>query len=111
MPKSFTVRDLPKTDLSAVARRAKAGRPREISRQCAICGKDILVKIFTNKNYTGGHYFGRIPLCTEKEFNKALKAGTTKERWGKTVIEVLKKDPIPYKYAEYWECPKCYWRG
>ena len=79
MPKSFTVQ--------------------KIKRQCAICGKNILA---------GGHYFGKIPLCTDAEFEKAIKAGTTKERLGKAVIEVLKKDPKPYTHAEYWECPKCY---
>ncbi len=108
MPRNFTVRDLPKTDLPAVARRAKAGRPREIKRQCAICGKKILVKVFPNGKYIGGNYFGKIPLHTEKEFIKALKAGTTKERWGKTIVEILKKDPKPYSHAEYWECDKCY---
>ena len=95
MPKSFTVRDL----------------PREIKRQCAICGKKILVKIYDKNRYTGGHYLGKIPLCTDAEFEKASKAGTTKEHVDKVAIEVLKKDPKPYKYGEYWECPKCYWRG
>ena len=85
MPKTFTVRDLPKTE-----------RPREIKQQCAICGKKILVKVYSNNDYTGGHYFGKIPLCTDAEFEKARKAGATKERWGKTVIEILKKDPKAY---------------
>jgi len=40
-----------------------------------------------------------------EEFEKARNAGTTKERWGKTVVEILKKDPKPYSHAEYWECP------
>jgi hypothetical protein len=107
MPKTFTVRDLPKTDLSAVAS-AKAGRPREIRRQCSICGRKIFVRIYPDDSYRGGHFFGKIPLYTDEEFEKARRAGTTKECWGKTVVEILKKDPKPYKYEEYWECDKCY---
>ena len=85
--------------------------PREIKKQCSVCGKKILVNIYSKDNYTGGNYFGKIPLCTNQEFNKALKAGTKKERLGKTVIEILNKDPIPYKHAEYWECDKCYFKS
>ena len=79
-----------------------------IYRSCAICGENILIKLDDNDNYTGGHYFGKIPLSTNKEYNLALKAGTTKERWGKIEVEILKKDPKPYKHIEYWECNKCY---
>ncbi len=97
MTNKLMMRDLPKID-----------RPRELKRQCAICGKKILMKVFSNDNYTGGNYFGKIPLYTDEEFEKARRAGTTKERWGKTVVEVLKKDPRPYSHAEYWECDECY---
>lgn len=83
----------------------------EITRQCSICGRKIFVRIYPDDSYRGGHYFGKIPLATEKEFEKALKAGTTKKSWGKTVVEILKKDPKPYAHAEYWECQRCYWRG
>jgi len=86
----------------------KTERPRKIKRQCAICGKRFLIKVFGNGKYTGGHFFGKIPLYTEKEFEKARRAGTTKERWGKTVVEILKKDPKPYRHEEYWECDRCY---
>ena len=53
-----------------------------------------LAWVHYKKNLT--HYFGKIPLCTDAEFEKARKAGATKERWGKTVIEILKKDPKAY---------------
>lgn len=89
--------------------RSKIDRSKFMKKQCVVCGKNILIKLFPNGNYTGGNYFGKIPLCTNRELNKVLEAGTTRERWGKTVIEVLKKDPKPYEYVEYWECPKCYW--
>jgi hypothetical protein len=71
----------------------KTERPGKIKRQCAICGKRFLIKVFGNGKYTGGHFFGKIPLYTDEEFEKARRAGTTKERWGKTVVEILKKDP------------------
>jgi hypothetical protein len=94
MPK---IKDIPKVEKS-----------KEIKRQCAICGAKILVQVFKNGKYSGGNYFGKIPFYTNKAQAEALKAGTTKERWGKTEITILKKDPIPYKYEEYWECNKCY---
>lgn len=86
-----------------------------IQRTCAVCGKRISVRIYKKLidkgcNYRGGHYFGKIPLYTKKELGKTLKTGTRKTHLGKLEVEVLKKDPKPYKYEEYWECPNCYWR-
>lgn len=69
MPKNFKIHDLAKID-----------RPRLIKRQCAACGVKILVKVYSNNDYIGGHYFGKIPLYIPKS----------------------------YTYAEYWECDKCY---
>lgn len=94
----------------------KIERPREklikkyLIKACVCCGRKIKVILYKNKSYRGGHYFGKIPLHTKKEISKALKMGTRKERIGELEIEVLKKDPKPYKYGEYWECPKCYWQ-
>ena len=82
---------------------------KQLSKTCAVCEKKIKVILYKNKTYRGGHYFGKVPLCTKKELNKALKAGTRKQSITGFKIEVLKKDPKPYKYEEYWECPKCYW--
>ena len=62
----------------------------QIKRQCAVCGKKFLVKVYSNDNYSGGHYFGKIPLSTDEEFEKALKAGTRKEKIDNFVIRVLK---------------------
>jgi len=83
---------------------------KRLNKDCACCGKSIKVILYKDKNYRGGHYFGKIPLHTKKELDKALKAGTRKVKIGKHIINVLKKDPKPYGYKEYWECPKCYWR-
>lgn len=82
---------------------------KRLGKTCAVCGKKIKVILYKDKSYRGGYYFGKIPLYTKKELNKALKAGTHKERIGNWEIEVFNKDPEPYKYQEYWECPKCYW--
>lgn len=75
---------------------------------CAICGKKIKVILYTNRSYRGGHYFGKIPISTKKEWARVMKLGTTPLKFGDKTIQVLKKDPKPYKHVEYWECPKCY---
>ena len=83
---------------------------KRLNKTCACCGRKIKVILYKDETYRGGHYFGRIPLYTKKEFRKAMKAGTKKEKIDNWEINVLKKDPKPYKHIEYWECPKCYWR-
>lgn len=82
---------------------------KRLNKKCACCGRKIKVILYKDRSYRGGHYFGKLGLYTKKEINKALKAGTRKENIGGFELEVLKKDPKPYKYEEYWECPKCYW--
>lgn len=69
-----------------------------------------MVYLYSNNRYRGGHYFGKVPLCTKSEWAKALKAGTHKAKIDDWEIAVLNKDPKPYDFVEYWECPKCYWR-
>lgn len=83
---------------------------KRLDKTCSICGRKIKVILYKDRSYRGGHYFGKTPLYTKKEFNKSLKAGTREENIGGLEIEVLKKDPKPYGYEEYWECPKCYWQ-
>jgi len=83
---------------------------KRLNKTCAVCGRKMKVILYKERNYRGGHYFGKIPLFTKKEFKKALKAGTHKVRIGDLEIEVLNRNPKLHKYEEYWECPKCYWR-
>lgn len=45
----------------------KIDRPREITRQCVICGNKIAVKVFADKKYTGGHYFGNLSADKNNE--------------------------------------------
>ena len=80
-----------------------------LSKKCSTCGRSMRVIVYKDRTYRGGHYFGKIPLYKKTELNKAIKAGTRKTRIGKMTVDVLKKDPKPYKYEEYWECPQCYW--
>ncbi len=82
-----------------------------LAKTCSLCGKAIKVIVYSKKSYRGGHYFFDIPVCSKKEWDKTRKAGTTMEMVMGLKMNVLKKDPKPYKYIEYWECPKCYWRS
>lgn len=81
---------------------------RRRKRRCSVCGKQIDVIFYEDFSYWGGHYFGKIPLHRKKEIDKAIRAGIRKVKMGKMVIDVLKKDPKPYAFFEYWECPQCY---
>lgn len=84
---------------------------KKLKRACAICAKQIAVIVHPDKTYRGGHYFGKTPLHRKSELRRALKAGTHTARIGAHTMNVLNKDPKPYAYTEYWECPKCYWKG
>ena len=67
---------------------------------CSICGKKIKIVCYTDKTYRGGHYFGKIPISTKKELEKAHKAGTMIWKFEGREFQVMKKDPKPYKYVE-----------
>jgi len=38
-----------------------------IKRTCTVCGGTINIVIYTNKNYSGGHYFGRLLIGDNKK--------------------------------------------
>ena len=82
---------------------------KRLQKTCACCGKAISVIVYSKKDYRGGHFFGKIPLYTKKEAAYADSFGLKKEFFGKTEVFVANKDPKPYGYTEYWECPRCYW--
>ncbi len=77
-------------------------------RPCVICAKKIKVILYSDCSYRGGHYFGKIPVSTKKEWVRVRKLGTTPWKFGDLEMQVLKEDPKPYKYFEYWECTTCY---
>lgn len=77
-----------------------------LDKGCSICGRKIKVILYKDRSYPGGHYFGKIPLCKKEDIDFK---NTEKVKIGGLELNVLKKDPKPYAYEEYWECPKCYW--
>lgn len=77
---------------------------------CSVCGKKIKVILYRDRSYRGGHYFFDVPICTKAEEKKAFRAGTREWKFRGQTFHVLKRDPKPYKFLEYWECPQCYWR-
>lgn len=81
-----------------------------LDRLCSCCGKQMRVIVYSKSDYRGGHCFGKVPNYTKKAWNEALKAGTKPWKAGSS-IRVLNVDPVAKSYTEYWECPKCYWRG
>ena len=81
-----------------------------IIRQCVVCGKNAKIILYSGGKYRGGHYFGKIPIYTNKAWKEAINAGTHKSKLMGKMINVMNKDPKPYGYAEYWGCSKCYWR-
>lgn len=82
-----------------------------LNKECSICGRRIKLIRYENHSYRGGHYFGKVELCTKKEEARARKFGTTMRIIDGMEIHVARKDPKPYSFYEYWECPKCYWGG
>ena len=66
---------------------------------------------YRDHSYRGGHYFGNIDICSKKEIAKAAKFGTTTKIIFGREVHVARKDPKPYDFFEYWECPTCYWSG
>ena len=63
------------------------------------------VILYDDRTYRGGHYFGKIPFYRKGAINfKNVK----KAKVGGLEMNVLQNLPQPYKYEEYWECPKCY---
>lgn len=84
---------------------------RRLQKKCAICGGPIRVFVYKDKTYRGGHYFFDIPLYSKSEQKKMRESGTHKSKVGNMEFDVINYAGKPYKEVEYWECPKCYWRG
>ena len=80
----------------------------KLFRNCAVCVKPIIVTLRGDKIQRGGYYFGKIGISSKREWDRVLKLGTRKSRLFGKSISILKEDPKPYKYVEYWECPKCF---
>lgn len=83
---------------------------KRLDKTCAVCGRKFKLISYSDRTYRGGHYFGEIPICTNKETKRMLRGGTRTEKLGNMTVEVFKINPKPFKHLEYWECPKCYWK-
>jgi hypothetical protein len=77
-----------------------------LEKECAVCGRKVRVILYNDRSYRGGHYFGKIPFYKKGAINFK---DTKKVKVGGLGMNVLQNLPKPYKYEEYWECPKCYW--
>lgn len=70
-----------------------------LERQCASCGKAILIEVEEDGSYEGGHYWGAMKIPTdeaevvERETNDK---GQEVVRWSE------------YKEVEYWQCEDCH---
>ena len=89
----------------------KASDKKHLAKDCSIWGKLMDVIVYRNHSYRGGHYFGKVPISSKKEMSKAMKSGTRTMLVGDMKVQVINRDPKPYDYFEYWECPACYWGG
>lgn len=79
-----------------------------LEKTCSVCGKNIKVILYIDHTYRGGYYFFKIPISSKAEWAKAHKAGTRNMMLGNVKVQVLKKDPKPYRHIEYWECSDCH---
>lgn len=74
-----------------------------MKRKCAVCGKKLEIKVYKNRKYEGGYYFGKIDIPVGKgEWRKIGKS----QLLGKLVdvVEWNGKE----KKVEYWECERCF---
>ncbi len=78
---------------------------KRFAKSCAACGRTMHIISYADRTYRGGHYFGKIPIHRKKDLRTAKKKFDKKLGWW--TLTNLKP---PSRYAEYWECPRCYWR-
>jgi len=64
---------------------------RIIVKKCSICGKKLIIRVYPDGRYEGGHYFGSL-LEAAKELE-------------------LYDPSYPDEDYEYWECDECFSKG
>jgi len=82
----------------------KAAKITKISRTCIACGKRISIKLYPDRSYRGGEFFGRhkIPIEGTGEWKKT---GTWRFLGRKfSIVKWTGKE----REEEHWECPECY---
>ena len=78
--------------------------PKQITRKCVCCGRQMKIQLNKDRKYSGGHYFGKVSLPI-KGTGKNIITRTCRIR-GKE-FETFKWTGKETK-VEYWECNKCY---
>jgi len=71
-----------------------------LKRRCAVCGKELKIKVYEDGSYRGGHYFGKVPI----NWKDVKTIGKT--RIGKIDVNVV--ELVEPECEEYWECEDCY---
>jgi len=77
--------------------------PKSLTRQCVICGNDILVTVFADGKYTGGNYFHSVSECGHNGDCVDIYRCHPEHSRG-----ISQKRSEPALDREYWECYKCY---
>lgn len=77
---------------------------KKLHRKCLVCGKRILVTVYSDGHYKNGHYFNKVkfPVKGTGIYKKAV---TTK--LGSMKVDVVKWTEQEGE-VEYWECNVCY---
>lgn len=72
-------------------------------RRCAVCKKKLIIKVYPDKHYKGGHFFGKPKIPIGK--GKYEKVGVWKFM-GKecSIVTWTGRE----KKIEMWECDECY---
>ncbi len=83
---------------------------KRLRKKCVVCSGKINLILYQDRTYRGGHFFGKMPLYSKKALREANKFGTHPWKMGDSIVQVMNRDPKPHGYAEYWECPRCYWK-
>jgi hypothetical protein len=75
---------------------------RSIKRECSVCGKEMIIGLGRNGEYSGGNYFGM--LRTPSGAGEYKKIGKSKVLGHVDVVEWIGD----HREDEYWECDECY---
>lgn len=72
-----------------------------LRRKCAVCGRELIIRVHEDGTYEGGHYFGKISI----PMGRMVKIG---EEYipGIGKVEIVEFED--YEEMEYWECDDCF---
>ena len=77
-----------------------------ITRNCVVCGKELKIVLLKDREYEGGHYFGKFEIPIGEGENKVIGESDIFGKGEKVpVVEWTGES----KEVEYWECDNCYY--